>query len=44
MEKLRRYFQFALVVLAAGAIYLLVYLRTNYQESILEVFGMSPSL
>jgi hypothetical protein len=34
MEKLRRYFQFALVVLAAGAIYPLVYL-TNYQESIL---------
>ncbi len=41
MEKLRRYFQFALVVLAAGAIYPLVYLRTNYQESMLEVFGMS---
>ncbi|HAE22258.1 MAG TPA: MFS transporter, partial [Spirochaetaceae bacterium] len=40
-QKLRRYFQFFLVVLAAGAIYPLVYLRTNYQETILEVFGMT---
>jgi len=40
-QNLRRYFQFFLVVLAAGAIYPLVYLRTNYQETILEVFGMS---
>lgn len=40
-QNLRRYFQFLLVVLAAGAIYPLVYLRTNYQETILEVFGMS---
>lgn len=39
-QTLRRYFQFFLVVLAAGAIYPLVYLRTNYQETILEVFGM----
>jgi MFS family permease len=40
-QKLRRYFQFFLVVLAAGAIYPLVYLRTNFQETILEVFSMS---
>ncbi len=40
-QTLRRYFQFFLVVLAAGAIYPLVYLRTNYQETILEVFGMT---
>lgn len=40
-QALRRYFQFFLVVLAAGAIYPVVYLRTNYQETILEVFGMS---
>lgn len=40
-QNLRRYFQFFLVVLAAGAIYPLVYLRTNYQETILEVFGMT---
>jgi predicted MFS family arabinose efflux permease len=39
-QNLRRYFQFFLVVLAAGAIYPLVYLRTNYQETILEVFNM----
>lgn len=37
----RRYIQFALVVLAAGAIYPLVYLRTNYQQTILEVFGLT---
>ncbi|MCG8478336.1 MAG: MFS transporter [Spirochaetales bacterium] len=43
MEKqtLRRYFQFFLIVLAAGAIYPIVYLRTNFQETILEVFGMT---
>lgn len=40
-DKLRRYLQFLLVVLAAGAIYPLIYLKSNYQESILEVFGMS---
>jgi len=37
----RRYFQFALVVLAAGAIFPIVYLRTNYQETILTVFDMT---
>ncbi len=41
MNKFRHYLQFALVVLAAGAIYPLVYLRTNYQESILEVYGIT---
>lgn len=43
MEKqdVKRYLQFFLVVLAAGAIYPLVYLRTNYQETILQVFDMS---
>lgn len=40
-SKLRRYFQFFLVVLAAGSIYPLVYLRTNYQQTILEVFGIT---
>jgi predicted MFS family arabinose efflux permease len=39
--RLKRYLQFFLVVLAAGAIYPLVYLRTNYQETILEVFDMT---
>lgn len=37
----RRYFQFFLIVLAAGAIYPIIYLRTNYQQSLLEVFGLS---
>ncbi|MCG0275161.1 MAG: MFS transporter [Thermosediminibacteraceae bacterium] len=37
----QRYFQFLLVVLAAGSIYPLLYLRTAYQETILEVFGLS---
>ena len=36
-----RYFQFLLVVLAAGAIYPLIYLRTNYQVTITEVFGIT---
>ncbi|MGB9840419.1 MFS transporter [Thermovenabulum sp.] len=40
-ENLKRYFQFLLVVLAAGSIYPLIYLRTAYQETILEVFGIS---
>lgn len=37
----KRYFQFLLIVLAAGAIFPLIYLRTNYQETILEVYGMT---
>ncbi|MFW6270242.1 MAG: MFS transporter [Bacillota bacterium] len=40
-EKGKRYFQFSLVVLAAGVIYPLVYLRTQFQETILEVFNMT---
>jgi MFS family permease len=40
-QSLRRYFQFFLVVLAAGAIFPIVYLRTNYQQTLLEVFGLS---
>ncbi len=40
-EKFRRYFQFLLVVLAAGAIFPVIYLRTNYQETILQVFDMT---
>jgi len=37
----KRYFQFLLIVLAAGSIYPLIYLRGNYQETILEVFGIT---
>jgi MFS family permease len=40
-EKFRKYFQFLLVVLAAGSIYPLIYLKSNYQETILQVFNMS---
>ncbi|KAF0227198.1 MAG: major facilitator superfamily protein [Erysipelotrichaceae bacterium] len=40
-EKFKRYFQFFLVILAAGSIYPLVYLKSNYQETILQVFNMS---
>lgn len=38
---LGRYLQFALVILAAGSIYPLVYLKAQYQETILEVFNMT---
>jgi len=37
----KRYFQFLLIVLAAGSIFPLIYLKTNYQETILEVYGIS---
>jgi MFS family permease len=40
-DKLAKYFQFFLIVLAAGSIYPLIYLKSNYQETILAVFGMS---
>lgn len=36
-----KWFQFALVVIAAGSIYPLVYLRTGYQATIIDVFGIS---
>jgi len=40
-EKFKKYFQFFLVVLAAGSIYPLIYLKGGYQETILQVFNMS---
>lgn len=40
---IKRYFQFFLIVLAAGSIYPLIYLRGAYQETILDVFGMTLS-
>lgn len=40
-ENLARYLQFALVILAAGSIYPLIYLKAQYQETILEVFNMT---
>ncbi|WP_035531821.1 MFS transporter [Halobacillus kuroshimensis] len=42
-NNLKRYFQFSLIVLAGGSIFPLIYLRTNYQETILEVYGLSLS-
>lgn len=41
MKKFQRYFQFLLIVLAAGSIYPLIFLRSGYQETILSVFGLS---
>jgi MFS family permease len=37
----KRYFQFVLIVLAAGAIFPIIYLKTNYQETLLQVFNMT---
>lgn len=41
-ENLSRYLQFALVILAAGSIYPLIYLKAQYQETILAVFSLTP--
>lgn len=40
-DNFKRYFQFMLIVLAAGAIYPIIYLKTNYQETLLQVFNMT---
>lgn len=40
-ENINRYFQFMLIILAAGSIYPLIYLKAQYQETILQVFDMS---
>lgn len=37
----KRYFQFALILLAAGAIYPLLYLRQNFETTILSSFGIT---
>lgn len=42
-NNLKRYFQFFLIVLAAGAIYPIMYLRTQYQETILSVFHLTSA-
>lgn len=39
-ENLARYFQILIVILAAGSIYPLVYLRQNFEVPILETFGI----
>lgn len=40
-SNLKRYFQFFLIVLSAGSIYPLIYLRSDYGNTILDVFGMT---
>ncbi len=40
---LKRYFQFSLLLLAAGAIFPLMYLRQNFETSILETFQITTS-
>ncbi|MBY6110459.1 MFS transporter [Halomonas sp. DP1Y21-3] len=39
----KRYFQFSLMLLAAGSIYPLLYLRQNFETPILEVFNITSS-
>ena len=41
ISTLRRYLQLAVIVIAAGAIYPLIYLRQNFEVSILESFGIT---
>lgn len=40
-ENRNRYLQFMLIILAAGSIYPLIYLKAQYQVTILEVFGIT---
>lgn len=40
---LKRYFQFCLLLLSAGSIFPLMYLRQNFETSILEVFQITTS-
>ena len=40
-DRFKRYFQFFLLLLAAGAIYPLIYLRQNFETSILDVFQIT---
>ena len=42
-SNLQRYFQFTLLLLAAGAIYPLLYLRQNFETSILEAFQITTA-
>lgn len=42
-QNLSRYFQFILLLLAGGAIYPLLYLRQNFEVSILETFNITIS-
>ena len=42
-DNLKRYLQFFLLLLAAGVIYPLLYLRQNFETSILDVFQITAS-
>lgn len=42
-NNIKRYFQFSLLLLAGGAIYPLLYLRQNFETSILEVYQITTS-
>jgi len=41
MSPVKRYGQLALVIIAGGAVYPLVYLRQNFEITLLEAFGIS---
>jgi sugar phosphate permease len=41
--RLKRYGQFAIIVLAAGTLYPLMYLRQNFEVSVLEALRITPS-
>ncbi|MCL1987580.1 MAG: MFS transporter [Firmicutes bacterium] len=41
MKKFNRYIQFIIMIIAAGSIYPLIFLRAAYQETILQVFNMN---
>jgi sugar phosphate permease len=43
MSRARRYAQFAIIVLGAGALYPLMYLRQNFEISVLEAFRITSS-
>ena len=40
-DNIRRYIQLAIITLAAGAMYPLIYLRQNFEVTILESFGIT---
>ncbi|WP_427008588.1 MFS transporter [Pseudarthrobacter sp. H2] len=43
LSESKKIFELALLILAAGSIYPLVYLRQNFEETILMVFGMNQA-
>lgn len=41
MSNKKRYFQIALLIIAAGSIYTLPYIRTNFEQTLIEVFELN---